>query len=52
MMQNYRDDNEFYNAYLDLIRIPRIREIKKKKKKKKEKSIDREIGSISKSLGS
>lgn len=31
-MQNYRD-NEFYNAYLDLIRIPRIREIKKKKKK-------------------
>lgn len=48
MMQNYRD-NEFYNAYLDLIRIPRIREIKKKKK---EKSIDREIGSISKSLGS
>lgn len=34
MMQNYRDDNEFYNAYLDLIRIPRIREIKKKKKKK------------------
>lgn len=33
MMQNYRDDNEFYNAYLDLIRIPRIREIKKKKKK-------------------
>lgn len=32
-MQNYRDDNEFYNAYLDLIRIPRIREIKKKKKK-------------------
>lgn len=32
-MQNYRD-NEFYNAYLDLIRIPRIREIKKKKKRK------------------